>query len=92
METEDKTCVITVHNVPGWELDADMLREVLNRCTRHVPNCKVIDIYPQERRAMTRISDAGMLEWIMRLHFHTGGAMTIGAIQRQPGARVEFHS
>lgn len=93
METEDATCVITVHNVLGWELDDLMLKEVLKRCARHVPTAQVIDIYPQQRRAMDRISDAGMLEWIIRIHYRRQGEpFTIGAIQRKPGEPVEFHS
>lgn len=93
METEDKTCAINVHNVLGWELEQDMLQAVLTRCARHVPTAQMIDIYPQQRRAETRISDPGMLEWIIRIHYRRQGEpFTIGAIQRKPGAPVEFHS
>lgn len=34
----------------------------------------------------------GWLEYAMRVNFKGGGGITIGAIQRQIGAEVEFHS
>lgn len=40
---------------------------------------------------MTRHND-GLLEWILRYEWETGGGITIGMIQRQPGAEVEYHS
>jgi hypothetical protein len=91
---EDKTCTLTVHNVHGWELDAGMLAAVLARLALHIPQAKVIDVYPQERVAADAPAwkHPGWLEWIVRIHYHTGAALTLGCIQRQPGAAFEFHS
>lgn len=93
-DNDDKTCVLTVHNVLGWELDAGMLGAVLQRCAFHIPNAKVIDVYPQERVAQDApaYKHPGWLEWLVRIHYHTGSALTIGCIQREPGEPFEFHS
>jgi hypothetical protein len=89
---DPKNCTINVWNEHGWDLDEDMLQAVMTRIARHVPNAHTIDVYPQERRAMNRLSDPGMLEWIIRVLYRSGGQLTIGAIQRSPGVNVEFHS
>lgn len=34
----------------------------------------------------------GWLEWILKYEFVDGGGLTVGAIQREPNATVEFHS
>lgn len=34
----------------------------------------------------------GWLEYITRYEYENGGGLTVGAIQREPGAPVEFHS
>lgn len=38
------------------------------------------------------VSEPGWLENIIRVINHDGSVLTIGAIQREPGAKSEFHS
>lgn len=46
-----------------------------------------LKVFPRTKR-----DSSGMLEWILRYEFEEGGGITIGMIQRQPGAEVEYHS
>ena len=34
----------------------------------------------------------GWLEWLIKYEWETGGKLTVGMIQRRPGAEFEFHS
>lgn len=93
-DSQDRTCTVAVHNVHGWELDMDMLRKSMEVSARYIPQCEVIDIYPQER-----VPDnapawrfPGRLEWIVRIKYRSGTWFTIGLLQRQPGAEIESHS
>lgn len=92
--TTDKTCQINVHNVHGWTLDPQMQDKVMLLCSRHLSESKLIDVYPQERVPMDAPAwkHPGWLEWTVRVHYRSGGAITIGVIQRQPGAEFECHS
>lgn len=91
---EDLTCTLTLHNVQGWMLDAEMRLAVMKRMSMEMDVCKVIDIYPQERSPLDAPAwkHPGYLEWIVRLHYHSGRWITMGCIQRQPGEQVEFHT
>lgn len=40
----------------------------------------------------TYISQPDWLEHVIRVAYANGGGITIGAIQREPGAKSEFHS
>ena len=83
----DKTCVVNIHNVQGWDLDAGILMAVLTRVVAwHAPQASLIDIYPQERER------DGSAQWICNLKYRGGGGMTIVALQREAGAVVELHS
>lgn len=90
----DLTCVISLHNVQGWTLDSTMLGAVMKRVAGLAPACNVIDIYPQERSPLDAPAwkHPGYLEWTMRLHYHGGLWITMGCIQREPGAEIEFHT
>lgn len=86
MPDTDKTCAITVHNVRGWDLDTKMAAAVLERVSHHLPAAHTIDVYPQLPEP------SGFLEWIVRVLYRGGGALTIGCVRRAPEARVEFHT
>ena len=90
----NKTCVITLWNVQGIDLDSAMLDAVMSRAAMSADNAATIDIYPAERIPLTALPyrNPGQLEWVMRVVYQTGGAITIGCLQRQPSAQVEFHS
>lgn len=90
----DKTCVVTVHNVHGWELDYEMLNKAMSVAAYQLSGAKVIDIYPQERVPADAPAwkNPGWLEWTLRVIYRSGGAITIGVIQREPGAEFESHS
>lgn len=66
--------------------------EHLAACIEHVrrwgtsPNHPPHEIYCRPRDA------DGWLEYALKLTYANGGHMWVGAIQRQPGAPVEFHS
>jgi hypothetical protein len=90
-----KNCVITLYNEHDWTIDDGMLSFVLQRIVaRHAPQARVIDIYPQERVAEDAPAwkHPGWLEWTVRVLYHSGGAMTIGCIQRTVDAEFESHS
>ena len=70
--------------------DEDIMRDgVAHHVRRYCNQERVLNlkVYPRAERDST-----GMLEWIMRYEWETGGGITIGVIQRQPGAEVEYHS
>lgn len=46
-----------------------------------------LKVFPRTER-----DSSGMLEWILRYEWETGGGITIGMIQRAPGAEIEYHS
>lgn len=91
---QDKTCQINIHNVLGWDLDQEMLDAVMGRIARHIPQAKLIDIYPQERvpADAPAFKHPGWLEWIVNIRYHTDSRLTIGCIQREMFGGFEFHS
>jgi hypothetical protein len=95
-QTEDKTCAIEVHNVLGWDLsvEPEMINKAMLCAARHLTASKKIDIYPQQRvpADAPAYKNPGWLEWTVRVHYRSGGTLTIGIIQRQPGAEFECHS
>lgn len=93
--SEERNCQINVWNQLGWDLDQQMLSAVMARIAHHVPQAVVIDVYPQERvpQDAPEWKFPGRIEWIVTI-LHRGATQrfTLGALQRQPGAPVEFHS
>lgn len=89
-----KTCVVTLWNEQGTELDSTMLDVVMRRIARHMTQAKVIDIYPTGRVPdnAPAYKHPGWLEWMVRITYRDGGGLTIGCIQRKVGAEFEFHS
>ena len=92
--TTSKNCQINLWNEQCWELDAGMLEFVMSRVTRHCTQAKIIDIYPQERvpADAPAYKHPGWLEWIVRIQYQHGGALTLGCIQRSADAQFESHS
>jgi hypothetical protein len=93
--SEDKTCQVNVHNVLGWELDPGMLSECMSRVVaRHLPQAKLIDVYPQERTPADAPAwkSPGWCEWIIRIQYRSGGGMQIALIQRAIDGPYETHS
>lgn len=84
---EPKNCQINLWNQLGWELDGDVLQAVLTRMAQHATQAERIEIYPQDNR-----DRSGMLHWIINIAYRGGGKLTIGVVQREPGAQVEFHT
>lgn len=86
-------CDVTIHNEDGMRLDAGMFAFVFQRIILwHGPQAISIDVYPSERKPWDAKSDPGWLEWLNRVTYRGGGAMTVGTIQRLPGADYESHS
>lgn len=89
-----KNTTINIWNEHAWELDAPMLDFALRIAARHAPQASTIDIYPQERIP----ADApawkfpGRLEWIVRVLYRGGGALTIGLLQRTKDSEFESHT
>lgn len=79
-------CIITVVNEFDQALDDGMLEAVMARASRHIPNARFIDIYTSPRE------EYGLLEWIMKITYHSSNVLVIGCIQRKPDAEYEFHS
>lgn len=82
----DQTCIITVHNNSGHELDEGMCDFAMRIAGRHLPQAAVIDVYAQPRLA------SGWLEWAVSIRYRSGGKLYIGCIQREPGATYESHT
>lgn len=83
-------CQITVHNLPAaggeYKLDQAMLAAVMTRMATHIPFAGTVDIH-------TAAPDAkGWQEWLVMIKYPNGYGLTVGAIQRAPGERYEFHS
>lgn len=83
-------CQITVHNLPAaggeYKLDQAMLAAVMTRMATHIPFAGTVDIH-------TAAPDAkGWQEWLVMVKYPNGYGLTVGAIQRAPGERYEFHS
>ena len=62
-----------------------LLQAVLQRAQAH-HNVEKVEVY-----AATR-DGTGWLEFEMRYLYRDGGRLTVGALQREPGAPFEFHS
>ena len=70
--------------------DEDIMRDgVAAHVRRYCNEERVLKVVVCPR---TERDSSGMLEWILRYEFETGGGITIGMIQRQPGEEVSYHS
>lgn len=81
---------VAIEALNAQRTDEDIMRDgVAHHVRRYCNQERVLNlkVYPRAERDST-----GMLEWIMRYEWETGGGITIGVIQRQPGAEVEYHS
>ncbi len=67
-----------------------MLQTCLERVRRWF-GPMIRDSAPCEIHCTARES-SGWLQYILKLTYPEGGQMWVGAVQRQPGAEVEFHS
>lgn len=70
--------------------DEEIMRDgVANHVRRYCNEERVLNlkVFPRTER-----DSSGMLEWILRYEWETGGGITIGMIQRAPGAEIEYHS
>jgi hypothetical protein len=86
MAIQTMTVSVTTYD-GGADADPGMFQAVFERVIlRHGPQAESIDIYPSDRKP------DGWLEWLCRVQYRGGGALTIGAIQRQPGGEYEFHT
>lgn len=75
---------ITIHNEDI--ADDQLLGDVLFRTGAWWRQYDTADVYCTER------NKDGWLEYGIRLQSANGAGMYVGAIQRQPGAKTEFHS
>lgn len=82
--TNPKTTQILINNHEVAEKFPKMMEAVFKRCM-HFAGCSV-NIFPSER------DKTGWLEWLLVAESPHGGKLTIGAIERSPGASIEFHS
>lgn len=92
---EDKTCIITLWNSQGIELDRGMLHAVMAKAAHGADIASSIDIYPLERVPATAplYRHPGQLEWLMRVKYRGAcGGFTVGCLQRSPTALVEFYT
>lgn len=62
-----------------------LLQAVLQRVSMH-QNVEDVRVYANRRDA------EGWLEFITIFRYRDGGSLTVGALQREPGAPFEFHS
>ena len=77
---------VMVHNVEELSDDnTPLLVECIKRAAIY-QSLNTATIYVQSRNA------DGWLEFIMKFAYEDGGKLTVGAIQRRPGAEFEYHS
>jgi hypothetical protein len=83
--------VVHIHDIDKSE--PEMLMDVLNR-VRQYQRAGSVDIFVRSRVPMDApaYKDPGFAEYLVVVKFVDGGKLTVGAIQRQPGAPTEFHS
>jgi len=89
---DSDTSILFRSDACAQNVDRDMLAAVFARVILHVPQAKTITIHASDRRPTDARSDPGWLEWIIVYEYRDGGKLTVGAIQRTPGADYEFHS
>lgn len=70
----------------GVDVDTEHLQAALKLAARHVHAADRIDVYTSNREP------SGWLEYIVVMRYVAGGSLTVGVIQRTPGAEVECHS
>lgn len=74
--------------------EPEMLAACFTRLTRFSHNAKTARIVCQARvpESAFEWKHPGWCEYLMHLEFISGGALTIGCVQRKVGAEIEFHS
>lgn len=82
----DSRCDIEIVGVALADNEPKMLQAVLTRVAHHIPRAKRISVYCSEPQPN------GWLEWMIRITYQSGHALTIGCVRRTAGAEVEFHS
>lgn len=78
---------ITIHNVE--ESEPEHLAACIERVKQWDPESK--SVLTHEIHCNERKGDA-WIEYGIRLMYYNGQSMYVAAIQREPGAKVEFHS
>lgn len=89
MATADELTSELKIDITGIDLaDEEVLRAVLMRCVRDRAEIKSVDLVCSERR------ESGHLEYGMYMTYRgeEDRGITIGVVQREAGAIVEFHS
>lgn len=73
--------------------ESEALSQALQRVAnfQHLSSAKVF-VQPRVPLDAPEYKSPGWLEYVLRLVFDSGSVMTIGMIQRRPGAKFEFHS
>lgn len=82
---------VTLHYVECLQHDdMGLLNDCLTRVKQH-QHVLEVDLYLNER-GKPDSGSPGWCEYLMRIQYEGGGSLTIGCIQRELGARTEFHS
>jgi hypothetical protein len=82
---------IILHNVEEG-VDGEMLAACTERISRHIGNDEDIYSYPDALIFVNRRDTRGWLEYGIKINYRSGNFIYIGAIQREIGAQIEFHS
>lgn len=88
---ESQTVQITIWNEAGIDLDRGMLDFAMRKVAQHAPQAESISVFPGVR-FNNGPNYPEWLEWIVRVTYRRGGQLTIGCIQRSPGAEFESHT
>jgi hypothetical protein len=83
---------IIITNAEDTVREQVFLGAVLARVVQH-QNVETATIYPTPRETRTnRSNPVGWIEYLVHIVYKDGGKLTIGCLQRQIYATVEFHT
>ena len=81
--SDTRDCVVTIVDIANAETPHLIAALSIAARHQHLSEAKVF-VSPR--------TSEGWLEYIVVTKYATGGGMTIGVIQRRPGAEIECHS
>lgn len=76
--------VVTITIFDEDHIDEAHLQECFKLIARQRFTTALVTVSPRE--------PSGWLEYVVTGHYERGGSLTVGVIQREPGAEVECHS
>lgn len=86
----DKTIRIEIQGYDEGEDEA--LDKAVQLVWRHRASRATIFVHPRIPSDAEPYRNPGWLEYLVRMTYESGAELTVGMIQRRPGAEYEYHS